>query len=713
LAHLEKFAPEVPVQRQLVTADGRSWVSVLLENGCETLVRVFHFLQGVEAQAESLDRGSLYELGREMARLDHGLRGFCHVGAMNPVAWDIQRFDKLHEFLGFVADPDERALLERVFKQFNQRVKPVLRKCRAQIIHNDISYHNIVVHPGQPTRIAGFFDFGDMTFAPLVQEIAVSAAEFAAGAADPLASSAALVAGYHEITPLEETEFELLPALMRARLAMGCVISAWTDKTNQWTDDRPHLDGWQQNALQFLKLLDQKSNASVVSLVKSACGIAASANGDHNTGKEASDWERRKRYLGNADYYSYSQPLSIVRGQGVWLYDKEGVRYLDAYNNVPHVGHCHPRVVNAIARQTARLNTNTRYMYDQLPDYAEKLVATLPEGLDTCYFVSSGSEANDLAWRMAKAWTGQAGGLVLKSAYHGVTDAVFDLSPAEKAGRENTCRHIVELEPPDDFRGKWKRDEVDRGSRYAAYCDDAIDQLASNGYRPAAFFMDMIMSTNGIVVPPPGYLSAVFEKVRAAGGLCVADEVQSGFGRLGKSMWGFEVAGAVPDFVTFGKPIAGGYPMGLVVTRREIAQRFEQSCEFFSTTGGNPVACAAALAVLNIVQEEGLMENAERNGSYLMENIQALARHNPCVGDVRGSGLFIGIDLISDTDTLAPDADLAHAVENGLKDSGVLIGVDGIHANVLKVRPPMVVKKDHCDLFLGALNKVLASQYGK
>ena len=406
---------------------------------------------------------------------------------------------------------------------------------------------------------------------------------------------------------------------------------------------------------------------------------------------------------------SYAVPLNVVRGEGVWLEDKTGKRYLDAFNNVPHVGHCHPRVVDAVVRQTASLNTNTRYLYDQLPDYAEQLLSTLPGELDTCYFVSSGSEANDLAWRMAKVWTGHSGGMVLQFAYHGVTDAVFDLSPAEKVGRENTCTHIVEMPAPDDFRGRWKRDDPDRGRRYADYCDGAIEQLADNGHQPAAFFMDMVMSTNGIMVSPPDYLPAVFEKIRAAGGLCVADEVQSGFGRLGKSMWGFEAAGAMPDFVTFGKPIAGGYPMGMVVTRREIAERFEASCEFFSTTGGNPVACAAASAVLAVVQQDRLMENAERVGSMISAGITDLAKRHPCIGDVRGSGLFIGVDLISDPATLAPDSAMANRVANDLKEAGVLVGVDGRGANVLKIRPPMVFGDDHCAQLLDTLDRVLRS----
>jgi len=709
LDHLSRYAPRLPIQRQLRTVNDSAWTTVGLNDNRSALVRVFGYLEGTIANPDMLDEGALREIGRQVAQLDLGLRGFVHAGALQPTAWDIQRFDQFAPFLELVENPDERTLIARTLNRFVTKVKPVLPTCRSQVIHNDISFHNIVLNPDQPGRLSGIFDFGDMTFAPLVQELAVSAAEFSAGTTDPFSRCAALVAGYHQCCPLEDLEIELLPDLISARLAMSCVIEAWTDRQNSWSDERAHLQDWRPRAIQLLRRLDREGASSLSSRLRSACGITPESVSLSAPGASDEDWNRRIQVLGNAGFYSYQQPLNVVRGEGVWLEDKAGKRYLDAFNNVPHVGHCHPRVVDAIVKQTSRLNTNTRYLYDQLPDYAEQLLDTLPGELDTCYFVSSGSEANDLAWRMAKTWTGHSGGLVLQFAYHGVTDAVFDLSPAEKVGRENTCTHVVEMRAPDDLRGEWKRNIPDRGTLFADYCDEAINRLAENGHRPAAFFMDMIMSTNGIMVSPPGYLPAVYEKVRAAGGLCVADEVQSGFGRLGKSMWGFEAAGGIPDFVTLGKPIAGGYPMGMVVTRREIAERFESSCQFFSTTGGNPVACAAASAVLSVVQDERLMENAERIGNRIFQGLQALATRHLCIGDVRGSGLFIGVDLVSDSNALTPDPVLAKSVANRLKEQGVLVGVDGLGANVLKIRPPMVFNEEHCQQLLETLDRVLGS----
>ena len=371
------------------------------------------------------------------------------------------------------------------------------------------------------------------------------------------------------------------------------------------------------------------------------------------------------------------------------------------------MGHCHPRVVAAIAKQTATLNTNTRYLYDALPAYAENITSTLPPQLDTCFFVSSGSEANDLAWRLSKIWTGQTGGLVIENAYHGVTDAVYDLSPAEALDTSTLKSHIQEINAPDDYRGPWKRDDPDRGLHYAAYAAEAIDRLIQKGHSPAAFFMDMIMSSSGIIAPLPLYTEEVYNRVKNAGGLFVADEVQSGFGRLGKAMWGFEMAGVTPDIVTFGKPIAAGYPMGLVVTRKEIAEKFERYSEFFSTTGGNPVACAAANMVLQVIEDEELMHNADSIGNLLLDGIRKLAERYPIIGDVRGSGLFIGVELIKDTETLEPAALEAKSITDALRNEGVLIGVDGIHSNVLKIRPPMVINESNANFLLQTLQKVL------
>jgi 4-aminobutyrate aminotransferase-like enzyme len=417
--------------------------------------------------------------------------------------------------------------------------------------------------------------------------------------------------------------------------------------------------------------------------------------------------ERRLQRLGPGLELSYDRPLHVVRAEGVWLIDASGRRYLDAYNNVPHVGHCHPAVVDALAQQAATLNTNTRYLYDSLFEYSDRLVATMPGDLSTCMFVCSGSEANDLAWRLAKAHTGNAGAITIEDAYHGTTDAVFELSPAEHGKGRPIAEHVATVPAPDGYRGRFRRDDPEYADRYASCLDDAISALGARGFAPAAFYLDLILSSSGILVPPPGYLAAAFEKVRAAGGLCVADEVQSGFGRTGDHFWGFDAHGVVPDIVTLGKPIGNGYSMAAVVTTPAIVQSLIGQSEFFSTTGGNPVACKVGLAVLDVLEQEGLQANARRVGALLHSRLTRLSDRHPLIGDVRGAGLFIGVELVRDRTTLKPATAEAGRVINRMRDAGVLIGLDGPNSNVLKIRPPLAFDETHAEQLADALDAAL------
>ena len=705
--------PDLPVQVLIRTLDGKSWASTPASDGITYRIRAFEFLPGLSLGKAPDDPRLMRTLGRTVARLGLALRGFFHPAADHPLAWDIKRIDQLADLVSAIAGRSEQDLVERLLERFARQVKPCLPGLRAQVIHNDLSFHNTVVDPQAPFQISGIFDFGDMIYAPLIQDLAVTAAEAPAGRSDPVARCAEIVSGYHSVTPLEEKEFILLPDLIAARLAQGILLDAWAEQAIAWDDDRDHLAGWPADAVSMLRRIDTMGPAGLTSMLRAACGTASSPGaGPDIPGDFDALWRRRVACLGNAAVVSYDRPLHAVRGEGVWLYDAEDRAFLDAYNNVPHVGHCHPRVVAAVTRQTAILNTNTRYVHEAIVSYAEQLTRTLPEGLDVCYFVSSGSEAIDLAWRLARIWTGNSGGLIVENAYHGMTDAASQLSPSERIGKDNLSAPIAALPVPDDYRGPWKRDIAEHGVRYATHCERVLAQMRDRGHEPAAFFMDMILSTSGIFVPPPGYLKEIFRCVRAAGGLCVADEVQSGFGRLGKHMWGFESGGVVPDIVTFGKPIAGGYPMGLVVTTRAIADRFCQHTEFFSTTGGNPVACAAASAVLQVIADEGLMNHADRVGTELVYGIRQLARRHALIGDVRGSGLFIGVELVKDRATLEPATEETRIVVNALRDDGVLVGIDGTFHNVIKIRPPMVFNSEHTKIFLQSLDQAFGLHRG-
>jgi len=416
---------------------------------------------------------------------------------------------------------------------------------------------------------------------------------------------------------------------------------------------------------------------------------------------------RRVERLGPGLSLFYDRPLHVVRARGAWLIDASGRAFLDAYNNVPQVGHCHPDVVTALSVQAAKLNTNTRYLYESVLEYADRLTATMPGDLSVCMFVCSGSEANDLAWRLAKAHTGNGGGIALRDAYHGTTEAVHALSPKELRPGESSPPHIATVPPPDGYRGPYRSSERGFAERYAGCLDDAIASLAERGYAPAAFILDSILASSGIIVPPPGYLRAAFAVVRAAGGLCIADEVQSGFGRTGSHFWGFEGHGVIPDIVTLGKPIGNGLSMAAVVTTPEIVRSLVEQREFFSTTGGNPVACAVGLAVLDVLEREKLQENADRVGAYLRSGLESLADRHALIGDVRGAGLFVGVELVRDRKTLEPATEETHAIVNAMREDGVLIGIGGVYRNILKIRPPLVFSKANADQLVAALERGL------
>ncbi|HEX7197243.1 MAG TPA: aminotransferase class III-fold pyridoxal phosphate-dependent enzyme [Candidatus Limnocylindria bacterium] len=420
---------------------------------------------------------------------------------------------------------------------------------------------------------------------------------------------------------------------------------------------------------------------------------------------------RRRRVLGSAlESLSYRRPLHLVRGEGAWLFDADGRRYLDAYNNVPVVGHGHPRVVEAIARQAAALNTNTRYLHENVVSLAERLVATLPAELDTAMFVNSGSEANDLAWRLATTITGADAGVVTDWAYHGVTAAIADFSPSEWPRGEGPPG-VETYAAPNTYRGPYA-DDPDPASVAREQVVGAIARLAERDRRPAALFLDSTFTADGIFVPDPSVVAAIIGSVRDAGALYVADEVQSGHGRCGDGLWGHTRWGLVPDIVTLGKPMGNGHPVAAVITRSDIVDRFGAETTFFSTFGGNPVACAAALAVLDVLDEEKLIANAAGVGDWLRDELQALAARHPVIGDVRGRGLMTGVEMVRDPATREPNGNLAGRVKDEMAERGVLIGTSGRHGNVLKVRPPLCITREEAASVVTTLEGVLADLAG-
>jgi len=412
--------------------------------------------------------------------------------------------------------------------------------------------------------------------------------------------------------------------------------------------------------------------------------------------------ERRLRSFGAASVLFCEEPLRMERAEGVWMFDAEGRSYLDLYNNVPSVGHSHPRVVEAIRRQVGLLNTHTRYLSDVVDSYAERLLATFSPEINHLVLTCTGSEANDLALRIAKETTGRAGFIVTETAYHGNTAAVTDVSPSARPGRA-LPPHVRAVPAPEMFRAS----SADPGRRFADHVGRAIVDLEQSGFGLAGLMVDTIFSSDGVYADPPGFLAPAVKLVHEHGGLFIADEVQPGFGRTGAALWGFARHGVAPDIVTMGKPMGNGFPMGGVATRAALLDRFAAAAKYFNTFGGNPVAAAAGLAVLDVIEDEGLIGNAKKIGNYLMNGLREIGNRHIQIGDVRGSGLFIGLELVRDRDTKEPAPELASQLINQLRHRGILIGAAGPYGNTLKIRPPLCFTKDNADMFIAASDEVL------
>ncbi|ADW76322.1 MULTISPECIES: aspartate aminotransferase family protein [Rahnella] len=411
--------------------------------------------------------------------------------------------------------------------------------------------------------------------------------------------------------------------------------------------------------------------------------------------------EGRQQFLGGGYRLFYQEPLHVVRGEGVWLYDSEGRRYLDAYNNVASVGHCHPAVVEAITTQAAQLNTHTRYLNDAIVEFAEDFLTEFPPELRNLTMTCTGSEANDLALRVARQITGGQGVIVTSWAYHGVTSALAELSPSLGDGFEQG-KNVWLTDAPDTFR---------HPGVFSAGVERALEEMKHAGVKPAALLVDTIFSSDGVFSPDPLDMQRAVGLVRAAGGLFIADEVQPGFGRTGSQRWGFARYGVTPDLVSLGKPMGNGHPVAGLVGRPELFAEFGRRQRYFNTFGGNPVSCRAAHAVLQILRREELQQNAQMTGAILREGLQKLAQRYPVIGDVRGDGLFIGVELVSDQrNTPAPE--LAAFIVNEMRQKQVLISATGPAANVLKIRPPLVFQPEHATLLLQTLASVLAEMPG-
>lgn len=697
LEFLARNAPDLPLPRVRRTKAGDAWLTVPGEAGSSHATFALSYLPGRIASDCQLGLADYQAIGAMIAKVERGLRGFFH-RAMGDRAllWDIRELGRLQGSIRHLgADADRiRGLLEEV----QARLAGRLDRLPAQVIHGDIHGHNLIMAEGGSDRIAGIIDFGDMFHGPAILNLSNAMADFLHETDDSQAMWAALIRGYCSIRRIESEEVDLLYDLALARQLATILITATRAAEAPGQSDYIGAAGFGTNAGldPFLEVGRNRATA----LFAAAAGHAAPVGGP----PVSAMMERRKKVLGSRPYVFYDPPLHLVRGEGVWLFDAEGRRYMDLYNNVPIVGHCNPRVAEAIAAQTRILNTNTRYLGTQLLDYAERLGALTGGELTACAFVNSGSEANDVAWRMAREWTGNRGALTQEFAYHGITEAIDALSPSALRAAA-TPNHVRTILAPDGYRGQWKHGTPDMGLRYAHDADRAIRSLAEADMKPAAVIIDSAFLTNGVLEPCPGYVANLFARVRAAGGLCIADEVQSGFGRMGAQFWGYQHHGVTPDFVTIGKPAGNGHPIGVVLTRPEILDHFLARTAFFSTFGGNNVSCAAGLAVLDEIRDRDLVACARDTGARFKAGLQALKGRHAIIGDVRGIGLVFGLELVSDRERLTPAPAQTDRLLSLMRDEGLLAGSEGVHGNIVKMRPPLVFNAEDCDYALDALER--------
>jgi 4-aminobutyrate aminotransferase-like enzyme len=420
--------------------------------------------------------------------------------------------------------------------------------------------------------------------------------------------------------------------------------------------------------------------------------------------------ERRYRYLGRHSPLFYENPLHIVRGEGVWLWDADGNRYLDAYNNVPHVGHCHPRVVEALKSQASTLNTHTRYLHDNIVDYVERLTGTFDESLAMAMIACTGSEANEIALRMARQHTGGEGIIVSNDTYHGNTAAVFELATTFQAADAPLAPRIRSIPPPDSYRALHNLDGEALADAYTDEVQAAIDSFDEAGIKLAGIILCPEFANEGLLDVPEGYMHKAISKVRAAGGLFIADEVQGGFGRTGNHMWGHQwFEGLVPDIVTLGKPMGNGHPISGVVARADLIDEFGASGMYFNTFGGNPVSCAVAMAVLQVLEEEELLQNAVSVGGYVGNGLRELQKKYDLIGDVRQKGMFFAVDMTRDHETREPADTEAKQIVEGMLARNILMSRIGRRGCILKMRPPMPFDRDHADLLLSTLDDCFAA----
>ncbi len=641
-----------------------------------------------------------YSIGETLAKLDRALLGFTHPQLDRALKWDLRQADWVADHLNVFDDRERRCKITMITDRFSGDLSPRLSTLPRTPIHNDANDMNILV--GEH-GVSGVIDFGDMVSAPRVCEVAVALAYAMMGEGDGLARATALIQAYNGVTALSDDELSLLLPLVKTRLAVSVTNAAIQKRKNP---ENEYLMISEAPAWRLLEALETINEETAREMFVAARTAKRADAGLQETKTLAA---RRAAIAPGNLALSYDAPLHMARGERHFLYDADGVQYLDAYNNVPHVGHANAHVVDAVRRQMSLLNTNTRYLQDIHVAYAERMIALLPDPLKRIIFLNSASEANEFALRLARAATGARDMVVMDHGYHGGTTGAMDISPYKfnhprGAGAAPDWVHVVPQ--PDVYRGRHLG--ADAPARYVDDATAIFSRLRDEDRAVAGFICECLPSVGGQIVLPTGYLNALYAMTRDAGGVAIADDVQTGLGRLGDYFWGFDQQGAAPDIAVFGKPLGNGFPLAAVAMTDAVAETFSAGPEFFSTFGGSSAACAAGGAVLDVLNEDNLQGNAQTVGAALREGLCAATSQFDLIGDVRGFGFFWGVDLVTDRTTRAPATTQAAFIKNRLREERVLIGVEGPADNVLKIRPPMTFDAGAAEHLLSALRKILA-----
>ena len=709
LLHLAEVDHSLPVPRVRLDSDGNSSVEIQASNGKSHIARVLSYLPGCTYdQVAPLDPQGLRKVGILEARVNKGLCGFFHPHADHFMPWDINSGTLENSSLHDTGKPYFDSHIKPVLDRWQALQGSKLKQLPAQVIHYDGHSDNLLWSPDGSNEPAGLIDFGDLIYGPAIMDLAIALSSFLTeemalcGEASWMKNAIALMQGFNSVRPLQEDEIAVLLDMTLARLALSILLF---DFRCEHSDDKAFISSVTQFRETHLKTIEVLLAADpdwVLSRFRVACGYPPI----YDDSQYDELRERRNKVLSASYSHFFDRPLHIVRGSGVWLWDAGGQKYLDCYNNVPSVGHCHPYVVNALTAQIRTLNTHTRYLHETVIELSERLVELMPPGLDRVIIVCTGTEANDLAAQMARTCTGNNGLLVTESSYHGNSELVTQLSRCDHPGK-TPPEYIGVFEPPNTYRGPYLGNNT--AQQYANLLDPEIVRLQQNGQGLAACMIDSSFDSNGILIPPIGYAENVDAKVHAAGGLMIYDEVQSGFCRMGDNFWGFMDNNASPDIVTMGKPMGAGHPVAAVVTTTAIADRFAERYSYFNTFGGNPVAASAALAVLDVIRDEQLLDNAHTVGQFLAEGLRDIASRYPFVGNLQGKGLFWGLDIVGDPDSKEPDKARALAIAKKMRDLGILLGSTGRYDNVIKIRPPLIFGRDNATQLLSTLDKVLSS----